>query len=285
MKILNTAPIAPGIAMYIKGGTLAFLQLAYKEALAELTTSRIGSTYDTTKGYVLNGCVNSGSGSSYVISAGSIFFSGEVYLVPAETFTISGSNIAEGIITTTQYIADADPTDFTDGNQRNVHNIRQIVFSPALAGSGACDFVNLVRLSYRPVGGIGQTIIWNIPSGVVSDYFNLSTSVGIHPLTLGWNIDTTMGGNVAAGFINGDANFGTVGGTNGSLTHTITAAEVPVLATSGTFSASAGGSIPGYAKSNTSTTLGTEGVNTGSPNTPISLLQPTVTKLFITRVA
>lgn len=287
MKILDTTPIAPGIAMYVKGGTLAFMQLAYKEALAELSTNRIGSTYDTTKGYVLNGCINTGSGTTYTISAGSIFFNGEIYLVPAASFTISGSNVAEGIITTTQYISDADPTDFTDGNQRNVHNIRQIVFSPALAGSGAVDFVNLINLAYKPVAAIGQTVIWQMPgsgsqNSLLSTYFNTSTGFGIHPLTLDFEIDSTMGGYVAAGYLNGDATFGSLEQQQGTNTNTLTAGNIPPLQSTNDF-ASGSGSIPAYAKSNTAASLGSLAVNQGSANTPVNNIQQTVTKLYIKR--
>ncbi|MEB0264079.1 hypothetical protein [Mucilaginibacter sp. 10I4] len=292
MKILNTVPIVSGVSMYVKGGTLNFLQLANREMFSELMTSRIGSFYDSTKGYVVNGCVNFGSGSTYNISSGSVFFNGEIYLVPAASFTISAPNVAVGVITTTQFIADADPTDFTDGNQRNVHNIRQIVFQSGLSGSGAFNFNDAVNLAYRPIGGIGQTIEWLMPgsssqNSQLSTYFDSSSLQGIHPLTLGWIIDD--GGYVAAGYLASDPKFGSIGVTQGSDTHTIIANEVPVLSVSiplmenGT---AQGDTHPAVTDNNAvqiSTYNGT--VNTGSPNTPIQLIQRTKTKLKITRYA
>ena len=288
MKKLDLSPIAPGISMYVKGGTLQFLQLAYQEALSELTTSRIGVNYDTTKAYVLNGCINSGSGSNYIISAGSLFFNGEIYLVPAATFTITGSNVAEGIITITQYITDADPTDYTDGIQRNVHDIRQMVFSPALSGSGAVDFINLVNLAYKPVGAIGQTIEWLMPGGgsqnsLLPTYFDSGTLQGIHPLTLGWIIDD--GGYVAAAYLASDGKFGTIGQTQGSDTHTIVAAEVPVLASEASFAGAGGISQAAYEQITATQTKNTIVINPSSPNNPIPLIQRTKTKLKITRYA
>lgn len=290
MKKLDTSAIAPGIAFKPKGGTLMFLQLAYQEALAELTYNKIGSSYDPTKGYILNGCVNTGSGSNYVISAGSIFFNGEIFIVPAATFTISGGNVAEGAITTTQYITDADPSVFTDGVSRNVHNIRQIVFAPALSGSGSVDFNNAVQLAYKPVGSIGQTVIWQPPSGNITDYFNVTTHHGTHPLTLGWDIDTTMGGKVAAGYLFTDANFGTLNNDVGALNHTISANDLPSF--TATLNMSDNGTLNGSMQKaawsdNESVAEGTIdiAVNPGSPNNPVSLLQPTVTKLYIVRVS
>lgn len=283
MKKLDLSPIAAGISMYVKGGTFQFLQLAYQEGLTELTTSRIGKSYDPTKGYILNGCVNSGTGSTYNISAGSIFFNGEIFLVDAVSFTISGSNVAEAVITTTQYVTDADPTDFTDGIQRNVHNIRKIVFQPGLSGSGAFDYVNAVDLKYRPVGAIGQTIIWNLPTGgALGTYFDI-TGNGIHPLTLDWKIDSTMSGKVAAGYKSGDAIYGTIGANKGADTYQIQANDLPVLNTDNKFENTAGGSLSAYVANPVAATVGSLTVNAGSPNNPISLLQSTVIKLFITR--
>lgn len=284
MKKLDISPIAPGIALYLKGGTLQFLQLAYQEALSELVTSRIGSVYDSTKGYILNGCINTGSGSSYVISAGSVFFNGEVFLVDAATFTLSGSNVAEGIITTTQYVTDADPAGFTDGVSRNIHNIRKIVFQNGLSGSGAFDFNNGINLSYKPLGGIGQTIEWSIPSGSITDYFNVSTGVGIHSLTLGWIIDDA--GFFVVGYKNGDADFGSITTSSGSRSFTLIPANIPPLSTSNDFAASTGSTFTSYVKTpNSAASLGSVPVNAGVTPSPINTLPPFSVKLKIKRVS
>ena len=287
MKKLDTSPIAPGVSFPLKGGTLAFLQLAYQEVIQEIVTSRIGGYYDTTKAYILNGCINTGSGSNYIISAGSVFFNGEIYLVPAATFTISGSNVAEGIITTTQYTSDADAVIFTDNVSRNVHNIRQIVFSAALSGSGAVDFVNLINLAYKPVGAIGQTVEWLMPgsgsqNAKLPTYFDAGTLQGIHPLTFGWIIDD--GGYVASGYLASDSKFGTIGQTQGADTLVLSANNIPTLASEITMQASGSSGTNGFI-SGTTTTNRALSINPGSPNTAISLIQRTKTKLKITRFA
>jgi hypothetical protein len=287
MKKLDTSPIAPGIAFKPKGGTLAFLQLAYQEALAELTTSRIGSSYDPTKGYILNGCINSGSGSNYVISAGSVFFNGEIYLVPAATFTLTGSNVAEGVITTTQFTADADPSIFTNGVSYNVHNIRQIVFQNGLSGSGAFDFVNAVNLAYKPVGAIGQTIMWQMPGGgsqdsLLATYFTSGT--GIHPLTLGWIIDTSMAGYALAGYESGVAPYDHIDATHGADSYTLLATDIPQLNTLPKFASGAGSPATAYQEVSATSAAAPEPVNSGTAN-PISLIQKTINKLFIKRVS
>jgi hypothetical protein len=289
MKILDSSPIAPGIAFIPKGGTLAFLQFAYQEVIAEMMTSKIGSSYDATKGYILNGCINSGSGVNYNISAGSIFFNGEIFLVDNDVFTISGSNVAVGAIAITQYVADADPSTFTDAVQRNVHNIRKIVFAPALAGSGAANFADLINLAYRPVGGIGQTILWTMPgsgsqNSLLPTYFDPGTGDGIHALTLGWQIDPLYMGFVPAGY-SGVAPYNTIGQQQGANTKTIAATDLPELETDQLFSGAGGGGLQAYSAPSTSSTKITMNVNAGSPNNPISLLQPTATGLYIKRIS
>jgi hypothetical protein len=135
--------------MPIKSGTLEHLQFANQEILSAICQSMIGSDgYDSSKVYVLYGCVNTGSGSNYIISSGALFFNGEVYLTDGGTFTISGANVAEASISTTYFSAgNADPVSFNDGINRNVHEIRKATFAPGLSGSGMGDYVDFIFLS------------------------------------------------------------------------------------------------------------------------------------------
>ncbi|HWB91963.1 MAG TPA: hypothetical protein VG605_08930 [Puia sp.] len=177
MRKLDTSAISSSIGLPVKSGTLQHIQLAYQEALGEIAKAITGSAYDPTKAYILNGCVNSGSGSNYSISAGSIFFNGEVYLVDAASFSISGSNVAVGAFATTFFAAaNADPVQFTDGITRTIHQIRKIVLQPGLSGSGAADYNAWVRLNLNipqlslsgtgiaNVSGTYPNIVINVPA-------------------------------------------------------------------------------------------------------------------------
>lgn len=145
MRNLKLTDITTGVGMPLKSGSLTHVQLAYKEAFENLTKSVIGNCYDNTKGYVIYGCVNTGSGSSYNISAGAIFYQGEIYLVDATTFTTSGSNVPVCTITTTYYTGtEADQVEFTDSVLRNVHEIRKIVIASGASGSGTVNYANLI---------------------------------------------------------------------------------------------------------------------------------------------
>lgn len=148
MKKVDLSAVTASNGLPQKSGILEHIQSAYQEAIAETVKSLVGSnSYNPAKAYVLNGVVNSGTGSNYIISAGAIFFNGEVYLVDAASFTITGSNVAVGAIATTYFSAtNADPVIFTDGVSRNIHQIRKIVMQPGLSGSGAADFVDFIRI-------------------------------------------------------------------------------------------------------------------------------------------
>lgn len=141
MRKINETIIDSTKAMYFKKGTWTHLQKAYGEGFAETIKSMIGSTYSSTTVYVLNGCVNSGSGSNYVISAGSVFYGGEIYLVPAATFTVT-TGVAVATIVTTPNTADysADPCLFSDGSTHDVHDIRTVEIAEAASGSGIANY-------------------------------------------------------------------------------------------------------------------------------------------------
>jgi len=142
MKKLDLSSINSSNSFPLKEGTLDFLQLAYQEGLTAIANNLIGKA-DSTNGYILWGCVNTGSGLNYVIPAGGIFYNDEIYLVDATTFTASSGNVAVANIGISQYTSNADPVTFTDGISRNVHNVRKIIFSDGTSGSGIFDFTAL----------------------------------------------------------------------------------------------------------------------------------------------
>ena len=150
MRKLDTSYISATSGMPIKSGTLNHIQTAYQEAISAAVQGLIGQGYSSSTPYILNGCTNSGSGSTYNISAGAVFFNGEVYITPSVSFVIAGSNVAVGVLTTgfdNNPADNADPVEFTDGSVYNVHQISTIVFQAGLSGSGAFNFSALVALN------------------------------------------------------------------------------------------------------------------------------------------
>jgi hypothetical protein len=146
MRKLDTSLVSSSVAMPIKSGTLVHVQLAYQEALTALANSIIGRLPDSGNMYVLYGCVNSGSGLNYVISAGAVYYNGEVFLVDATTFTATSGQVAVSNLGTTYYSTYADPVTFTDGSANNVHQIRKMVFTAGTSGSGIVDFSAMLQV-------------------------------------------------------------------------------------------------------------------------------------------
>lgn len=200
MRKIKTSDITTGVGMPIKSGTLDQLQLAYQEALDALAKYNVGlSATDSTNFHVLYGCVNSGSGTSYVISAGAIYFNGEIYLTSAQSVTTTGSNVVVGTITTTYNTTNADPVTFTDASSKNVHEIRKIVWSNAASGSGNVNYSSIRFLTWQSRGNVGNTG-FSIVSGTgtltstqVVDYKRLGDMV-ILSLYFNVTISTYSGG-------------------------------------------------------------------------------------------
>lgn len=159
MRKVTTSNVTNSVGMPIKSGTIDHVQLAYQEALTALANNLIGRTGDFTNAYILYGLVNSGSTGSMNVSAGAIYYNGEVFLVDAFTLTVAQAAVAS--LSISYYTSNADPVTFTDGNARNVHPIRKIVFTDAASGSGLFDFNDmmntLVVTKVARVAALGST--------------------------------------------------------------------------------------------------------------------------------
>lgn len=148
MKKLDVSSITDTSQFPLKQGTLQFLQDANAEVLANILIGLIGPGYNPATIYVLNGCVNSGTGTVYIITAGAVFYNGEVFLVAATSFTVSGGNVPIFTQVTSQYTVHADPVTFTDAVVRNVHNIRMFAIVQGASGSGVADYSQGYFLSF-----------------------------------------------------------------------------------------------------------------------------------------
>lgn len=138
MRIIDESLIPSGDAAYFKQGTWTHLQKAYKEAIDALARAVI-KDYDNTKCYILYGCVATGTNpGARTFTAGAVYYAGEVYLVPAASFTTTGSDVAVANITeafnTTDY--SVDPQTTPNGNSISLHVIRTVVLTAGVAGSG-----------------------------------------------------------------------------------------------------------------------------------------------------
>lgn len=145
MRKIDETQITGTDGAYFKKGTWAHLQKAYIEALDALARVII-KDYDPTKVYILYGCVNSTTAPIYTLTAGAVYYAGEVYLVDAVTFTSTGADVAVATIVTTNNTSDysADPVISSEGNNLYMHNIRKVVIATGTAGTGISDYSNFI---------------------------------------------------------------------------------------------------------------------------------------------
>jgi hypothetical protein len=213
MKILNISNISSSNAMPIKSGTLQFLQDAHKETVAGLLTNILPNP-DVNTIYIISGCVNTGVLPIHNISAGVLYYNGEIFNFDGSNFTLSGLEKAYARIETTQYITNADPVQFTDGVNRNVHNIRKIVIENTITSSGLPEFKDFVIIN-NWLKGDTKEVVCN------STYLNANFDAsGLGRLErTGWAI---MNGNNGTPNDNGKvvisygADYTTLGATGGS---------------------------------------------------------------------
>ena len=145
MKRLDLSSVSAGVGFPMKSGTVNFLQDAHKETTAAIVANLLGFEPDSGQFYILHGLVNSGTGATYNVTAGAVYLDGEIFDVPAFSFTLSGSQEAWPTLTVTQYTTNADPVNFTDAVPRNVHNIRKMVVAASTTGSGLQKFDQWLR--------------------------------------------------------------------------------------------------------------------------------------------
>lgn len=177
MKKIKTTAININVGMPVKKGTLDHLQAAYQEALEYIVLSNVqNATAATATPWIIYGVKNSTPATStYTLSAGAIYYLGEIYLVSATTFTVT-TGVPVCTITTTQYIngAEADPVTFTDNTSNNIHDIRKIVIAAGVSLSGDFD------LSTAKYYGIWQTYVPVVSDATVSGGTISTVNSGSH---------------------------------------------------------------------------------------------------------
>lgn len=177
MRKLNVSAITTSIAMPVKSGSLDHIQNAYTEAISEAVKGLVGSSYSSGVMYILSGMNNTGTYPDYNISAGSVFFNGEVYLVDAAAFTVTGPQFAVCKIVTTQFTGtNADSVTFSDGVPRNIHDIRKVQVVADLGGSGISNYVDGQRINsnipqVNLISGTGISITGTYPNKTIDSTF------------------------------------------------------------------------------------------------------------------
>ena len=184
MKKLDTSSVAGTTGLPIKSGTLQHLQAAYIEDFQDIIKGILGLDIASSTPYVLQGCIRSSSTSTFSVTAGIIYYQGEIFRVPA-TASHTYSGVPVVTLTTAFFTAaNADPVLFTDLVNRSVHQIRTMVISDGTSGTTTFDYADL---------NFNHSIAWVDDLLVAAD---VTPAAGTYTITAGSIISYKIEANV-----------------------------------------------------------------------------------------
>jgi hypothetical protein len=169
-RVLTTYITDPSKRQPWTGKSLKFLQDGLEESIGVLLTNIIGPTYDSSVGYIAQGCTNSGTASHPNISSGYVYFNGIVYESATFSTILSGSDVVVATIENS-YDYTIDPFQFSDGTTASVHQIKRIIWTADDSGTGEFDYDDCEFLMVVPTPAIElkQTVIDIGPWGMDTD--------------------------------------------------------------------------------------------------------------------
>ncbi len=135
-RVKVTDNTSASVGFTVKSGTWEFIQDAFFEGFNATMLAIIGSSYDSTKLYRLSGVVDTYSTGVHNVSAGWIFWNGEIYYSPSQTIN-TVADLTFGVLIS-PYISGTkyDPVQMKGGGTPiNVHNVRTIQYLAAASGN------------------------------------------------------------------------------------------------------------------------------------------------------
>lgn len=167
MKKIDTSNVTSTARQPLLGRSITHLQEGYVEAFDSIMKQAIYG-YSAGDVVIIEGLVDSGTaGVSYNISAGSVYYNGEIYQVAAGSGVFAAT---VAVLTLTTTYQSGDPVTLTDGSTQNVHQVRTMVISNAASGSGTKDYSSCKRVNANPVFAKLTTV----NSGAASTSFTLT---------------------------------------------------------------------------------------------------------------
>lgn len=124
------------------------------ESLKSIVESTLPKPYVANSMIILTGLVLTGNyvgaGLTYSITAGSVYYNGEIYQVAAASGTISGTNVVLLTIDTSTFNVN-DPVLCTDSSFQYVHRNDIAVISQGVSGTGTKDYSALLDITKKSV--------------------------------------------------------------------------------------------------------------------------------------
>ena len=168
MKKILTSYVTSTAAQPLYARSLEHLQEGYREALDSII-KKFTPGYSAGDVIIIDGLVDSGTaGVNFNISAGSVYYNGEIYQVATASGLI-GATVAVLTIDTATFQS-GEPSQFDDGNFYNVNQTAKFVITAAASGSGTKDYTDCKRLKANPVFAKLTTV----GSGAASTSFTLT---------------------------------------------------------------------------------------------------------------
>ena len=146
MKQILYGDITPTALQPFTEVTWKYLQDSYTEIINEIVkgfyATRVLTAADV---LAVNGCVDSGGGTSYNISAGMVYYplTNECFMCAAYSHALIGGQVP--VLTTANAFDAGDPIQFSDGTTHLVHWDKKMEWKMGVPGSGMCDFADLLR--------------------------------------------------------------------------------------------------------------------------------------------
>lgn len=233
MKIIDTTQVVdPSTLQPFTSKSLKFLQDSTKELCEWIASTIIGQSYDNTKAYVLNGVLPYGTNQ---YSDGIILYGGELYYTAGKSTTTAFLLVPVMTIDTAND-ATADPVTFSDLTSKNVHNIRTLILSDAVSGSGDFDLSDVIYIN-----------AWEAQSTPTSIAYNVSNVAVPGGVTLGSPFYSMKRTREGISLYFSDANIATLATT----ARIVLSLPIPIPTTSGRISSAIGFSAARMYKSGT----------------------------------
>lgn len=146
-KLIADQFITDSVGFPPKGGTWKHLQEAHQETADWITNFLKIKNYNPFAIYILFGLEVAAVGGDVQISSGVVYYNHELFYVDGVTITpIVGQVPVLSIVESFVASAEADPVEFTDNVDHDVHMVRKMAITQAVSGSTIGDVYTSQRM-------------------------------------------------------------------------------------------------------------------------------------------
>ena len=150
MKKLDWTAVTASNGLVFEEQTFEHINNGHKDSYIAFVKANIPSAWHTGKLVILYGCVDSGTHPARNLSAGAVYYNGEIYQVDSASFTTTGLQI--GIWTLTDVDSGTDESTIKTATSSFAEHVlvnSKFVFAAGLSGSGTFneDSSDVVRFS------------------------------------------------------------------------------------------------------------------------------------------